>query len=104
MTAPRAAGAEAVITLRDGQPPPAVGVMRQEELHVAWESGCTAPGVEFRMIVTEFRAELHRHHAALTRIEEAQARRSVLMAQIDQAEAQIGDLLAEDLRRDLDED
>ncbi|MDX3166005.1 hypothetical protein PV516_19645 [Streptomyces scabiei] len=93
-----------VITLRDGQPPPAAGVMRHEELHVACESGCTAPGLEFRTIVTEFRAELHRHHAALTQIGEVQARRSVLLAQIDQAEAQIGDLLAEDLRRDLGED
>jgi hypothetical protein len=93
-----------VITLRDGQPPPGAGVMRQGELHVACESRCTAAGAEFRNALTEFRAERHRHHAALAQIKEAQTRRSALLARIDQAEAEIGDLLAEDLRRDLGED
>ncbi len=93
-----------VITLREGQPPPTAGLMRQQELHVACESRCTAAGAEFRNALTEFRAERHRHHAALAQIKEAQTRRSALLVQIDQAGAEIGDLLAEDLRRDLGED
>lgn len=93
-----------VITLRDGQRSPTSGLMKQEELHVACESGCAAPGAEFRGAVTVFRAERHRHHAALAQITEIQACRSALLAQRDQLEAEIGDLLAEDLRRDLDED
>lgn len=91
-----------VITLQDGQPPPTAGVMRQGELHVACESGCTAPGAEFRGALTEFREERHRHHAALAQIEEAKARRAGMLAEIDRLEARIGELLAEDLRRDLD--
>ncbi|WP_328873561.1 hypothetical protein OHT76_27685 [Streptomyces sp. NBC_00287] len=54
----------------------------------------------------------HRHHAALARIKEAQARRSevharrwALQAEIDyQLDVGIGERLAEDLRKDLDED
>lgn len=65
-----------VITLRVDQPPPTAGLMRQQELHVACESGCTAPGAEFRNALTEFRAE----RPLLAQIEEAQARRSVLQA------------------------
>lgn len=91
-----------VIMLRDGQSPPTAGVMRQGELHVACGSGCTAEGTEFRNALTEFRAERHRHHAALAQIEEAKARRAGVLAEMDQLEAQIGDLLVEDLRRDLD--
>jgi hypothetical protein len=100
-----------VITLQEGQPPPSAGVMRQGELHVACESGCTAPGAEFRSALTEFRAERHQRRALLAQIEEAQARRSVLqtrksalLARLDQIGAELGDLLAEDLRRDLGED
>ncbi|KMS74196.1 hypothetical protein ACM01_14845 [Streptomyces viridochromogenes] len=93
-----------VITLRDGQPPPAAGVMREGELHVGCESRCTAPGAEFRDALTEFRAERHRHHTALAQIQEAQAHRSAVLARIDQVEAAIGDLLADYLRGDLGED
>ncbi|MDQ0904209.1 hypothetical protein QFZ22_000194 [Streptomyces canus] len=64
--------------------------------------GCTAPGVEFRNALTEFCAEHHRHHAALAQIKEAQERRAGILAEIDQLDARIGDLLAEDLHRDLD--
>lgn len=67
----------------------------------AGESACTAPGAEFRKALTEFRAEHHRHCAALARIEETKASKAGLLAEIDQLEVKIRDLLAEDLRRDL---
>jgi hypothetical protein len=70
--------------------------MAHGELHVAWESGCTAPGAEDRQALATLRDARHLASAAQTRL-------SVLAAEADRLGAEVQDLLAEDLRRDLDE-
>lgn len=86
-----------VIGLRPGERPPSSGVMAHGELHVACESRCTAPGAEDRQALAALRDARHQALAA-------RARLTGLQAEYDQVSAQVQDLLAEDLRRDLDED
>jgi hypothetical protein len=61
------------------------------------ESRCTAPGAQDRQALAALGDARHQALAA-------RARLTGLQAEYDQVSAQVQDLLAEDLRRGLDED